>query len=304
MKQKILLAALVAATMASCSNESGLVPELQDKSLRITANISGTTAARAEKLSWQDGDKLGIYVCKETLGVPYNSSPAYSNAPFTYSASGWSSDEILLDETEGTVFAYYPHVSPLSDPKAVPVDILTQTDHLYGQGDSKVTIYSRNVNITLRHALTQVVFRMKKDNAYEGEGKITAIRLENTGAETPLQTNATLDISKGALTTTKAGSIDFTVSTTLTDTPVSLSSIVIPVTATKGKDMKAVFTIDGKQLQYVFPAATVWAAGNRNIYSITLGNNGLELGGSDGSGIKIEPWTDSTPDDIQLVPVI
>ena len=74
--------------------------------------------------------------------------------------------------------------------------------------------------------------------------------------------------------------------------------------ATAGKDMQAVFTIDGKQLQFTFPAGTKWERSYRNIYDIVLGNNGLVIGGADGSGVTIEPWTDDVKGEIQLVPVI
>ena len=82
------------------------------------------------------------------------------------------------------------------------------------------------------------------------------------------------------------------------------ASIVVPVDATAGKDMQAVFTIDGKQLQFTFPAGTKWERSYRNIYDIVLGNNGLVIGGADGSGVTIEPWTDDVKGEIQLVPVI
>ncbi|KAA3161234.1 fimbrillin family protein, partial [Akkermansia sp. BIOML-A61] len=117
-------------------------------------------------------------------------------------------------------------------------------------------------------------------------------------------TRATMDISTGSLTKTTAGNVEFSAGATLTDKAVSFSSIVVPVDATAGKDMQAVFTIDGKQLQFTFPAGTKWERSYRNIYDIVLGNNGLVIGGADGSGVTIEPWTDDVKGEIQLVPVI
>ena len=114
-----------------------------------------------------------LYVCNGTLGTPYNQNAVYTNTPFTYSAAGWTSEEILLDENEATVFAYYPYDATLTTPSALPVDITTQTDHLYGQGDTKASILNRNVNITMKHALSQVVFRMKKTEGYRQEGVLT-----------------------------------------------------------------------------------------------------------------------------------
>ena len=258
MKKMFLFAACLAVLACSCSeNEEGTVKDVR-ASLKINANIGAPAVSRAEKTAWEAGDKLGLYVCNGTLGTPYNQNAVYTNTPFTYSAAGWTSEEILLDENEATVFAYYPYDATLTTPSALPVDITTQTDHLYGQGDTKASILNRNVNITMKHALSQVVFRMKKTEGYRQEGVLTGITLKNVGSATPLYTRATMDISTGSLTKTTAGNVEFSAGATLTDKAVSFSSIVVPVDATAGKDMQAVFTIDGKQLQFTFPAGTKW----------------------------------------------
>ena len=175
MKKMFLFAACLAVLACSCSeNEEGTVKDVR-ASLKINANIGAPAVSRAEKTAWEAGDKLGLYVCNGTLGTPYNQNAVYTNTPFTYSAAGWTSEEILLDENEATVFAYYPYDATLTTPSALPVDITTQTDHLYGQGDTKASILNRNVNITMKHALSQVVFRMKKTEGYRQEGVLTGI---------------------------------------------------------------------------------------------------------------------------------
>lgn len=151
MKKMFLFAACLAVLACSCSeNEEGTVKDVR-ASLKINANIGAPAVSRAEKTAWEAGDKLGLYVCNGTLGTPYNQNAVYTNTPFTYSAAGWTSEEILLDENEATVFAYYPYDATLTTPSALPVDITTQTDHLYGQGDTKASILNRNVNITMKH---------------------------------------------------------------------------------------------------------------------------------------------------------
>ena len=105
------------------------------------------------------------------------------------------------------------------------------------------------------------------------------------------------------MTTTQDGDVSFSANQTLTEDYVSLSSILFPVSATSGKDMQVVFTIDGRDLKYDFPAGTAWAASYRNIYSISLDGNGLIIGGGEDpsggqSGVTIEPWTDSQNNDI------
>lgn len=311
MKFKLVSAAMLALMACSCTQE---VNEQNDadgaRTMRINAFIGKHAATRAEKTAWENNDQLGVYVVNTGIDDPYKGSASYSNIPFIFTGKGFKSDNILLDENEGSVFAYYPYKSDLADPKAVPVDVSEQTDHLYGEGDTKVSITSRNVDIEMKHALTQVVFKIRKTTDYQGgEGKITAIVLKNTGTAKPLQTKGSYDITTGTVTTTQDGDINFTANETLTDNFISLSSILFPVSATAGKDIQVIFTIDGKDLKYDFPAGTAWAAAYRNIYSISLDGNGLIIGGGEDpaggqSGVTIEPWTDSQNNDISLVPII
>ena len=189
MKIKLVSAALLALLACSCTEE------FNDKNgvdgtntMQVNAYIGKSPVTRAEKTAWENNDQLGVYVVDNSIDVPYKGSASYSNIPFVFTGKGFKSDNILLDENEGTVYAYYPYKSDLADPKAVPVDISEQTDHLYGEGNSKVSITARNVDIEMQHALTQVVFKIRKTSDYKGgEGKITAVVLKNTGAAKPLQ---------------------------------------------------------------------------------------------------------------------
>ena len=226
MKKMFLFAACLAVLACSCSeNEEGTVKDVR-ASLKINANIGAPAVSRAEKTAWEAGDKLGLYVCNGTLALRYQPEMPSIPTPLSpHSAAGWTSEEILLDENEATVFAYYPYDATLTTPSALPVDITTQTDHLYGQGDTKASILNRNVNITMKHALSQVVFRMKKTEGYRQEGVLTGITLKNVGSATPLYTRATMDISTGSLTKTTAGNVEFSAGATLTDKAVSFSSL-------------------------------------------------------------------------------
>lgn len=311
MRIKLISAALLALLACSCTEESNGSNGIDaGNTLRVNAYIGKSPVTRAEKTSWVENDQLGIYVVSGGIDVPYKVPGTYSNLPFIFTGKGFKSDNILLDESEGKVYAYYPYESGLADPKAVPVDITEQTDHLYGEGNNTVSVTARNVDIEMEHALTQVVFKIRKTSDYKGgDGKITAVVLKNTGTAKPLQTKGSYNIATGAVTATQDGDVSFSASQTLTESYVSFSSILFPVSATSGKDMQVIFTIDGIDLKYDFPAGTAWAASYRNIYSISLAGNGLIIGGGDDpdggqSGVTIEPWTDSQDNDISLVPVI
>ena len=82
--------------------------------------------------------------------------------------------------------------------------------------------------------------------------------------------------------------------------------------STPGKNIKAVFTIDSRSFKYEFPAGTTWGPSLRNIYTLTITNAGLEVGGGgtgigegdNDDGITIEPWGDGSSNDISLVPIL
>lgn len=311
MKIKLVSAVLLALIACSCTQEVNDQNDVEGvNALHVNAFIGKSSATRAEKTAWENNDQLGVYVVDAGIDDPYKGSVSYSNIPFVFTGKGFKSDNILLDENEGSVYAYYPYKSDLADPKAVPVDITEQTDHLYGEGDSKVSITSRNVDIEMKHALTQVIFKIRKTSDYQGgEGKLTAVVLKNIGSAKPLQVKGSYNITSGAITTSQEGDINFAANETLTENFISLSSILFPVTATAGKDMQVIFTIDGKDMKYDFPAGTAWAPAYRNIYSIALDGNGLIIGGGENpsegdSGVTIEPWTNNQDSDISLVPVI
>ena len=135
MKIKLVSAALLALLACSCTegfNDKNGVDGTN--TMQVNAYIGKSPVTRAEKTAWENNDQLGVYVVDNSIDVPYKGSASYSNIPFVFTGKGFKSDNILLDENEGTVYAYYPYKSDLADPKAVPVDISEQTDHLYGEG--------------------------------------------------------------------------------------------------------------------------------------------------------------------------
>lgn len=304
MKNFIFSAAMLSVILASCNDSEEGTLSTEGKDLRITATIGAITKS-GEKSDWVDGDKLGVFVTSEQLGSPYNGDVTNSNIPFTYSASGWSSRRITLDDKLATVFAYYPFTEADMDGKVIPLETGTQTDYMYGVGAGKASaLTTTNVNINMKHALTQVVFKMKKNNYTGGAGALTKVLISNNATSTVLKTTGTMDISTGVITGGTPGGVSLMANHSIVDAETSFSAIVMPVAATTGEDMKVTFTIDGKDLYHVFIAGTAWKAGFRNIYSFTLKDNDLILGGDDGSGITIEPWDDTAQGDIPLIPVI
>lgn len=317
MKKKFLLSALplLSITLASCNNENAAITETVSGDLNITATIQGAALTRAEKFDWAENDQLGVFVCNGTIDKPYlGNADRYTNVMFQHNGKGFFAQNVYLDENPAEIFAYYPYEVKSTTGSAIPVESTTQTDYLYGHSDAPASITQKKVTIEMKHALSQVVFKLRKAASYnEGACVLQALTIENNDASNTFKTAGTLDLSTGTITGTSTDGVLALIpgnTLSLTDTYQNISSICLPVSATAGKNIKAIFTIDDRQFRYEFPAGTSWAAGYRNIYTLTVTNSSVDVGG-DGSGdggsdegITIEPWTDSADKDISLVPIL
>lgn len=305
--------AAVAVSMASC-NDGTEALKTSSNELSINAYI-GQAHTRAEKTDWAENDALGVFVCDGTIDKPYlGNTERYFNVNFRHNGKGFFAQNVYLDENLAEVYAYYPYSAISTDGQAIPVESNTQTDYLYGQSETPASITHKAVNIEMKHALSQVVFRIRKAEAYnEGPGILSSLKIENNDTGNVFKTTGTLNLSTGNITGTSTDGILTLMpgeQLILTGEYQSIASICLPVSATTGKNIRAVFTIDERQFRYEFPANTVWNAGFRNIYTLTVTNSSIDIGG-DGSGdggsddgITIEPWGSNTDSDISLVPIL
>lgn len=306
--------ALLSVAFVSCNNENEAIT-VSSGEMNITAHIEGAASTRAEKFDWEENDQLGVFVCNGTIDQPYlGNSDRYTNVLFKHNGKGFFAQNVYLDENPAEVFAYFPYSQSSTIGSAVPVESATQTDYLYGHSETPASITQKKVVIEMRHALSQVVFKLRKAVTYnEGAGILQALTIENNDANNVFKTAGTLDLSSGVITGTSTDGVFALMPGTtllLTEDYQNVSSICLPVSATEGKNIKAVFTIDDRQFRYEFPAGTTWSPGYRNIYTLTVTNSSVDIGG-DGSGdgtsdegITIEPWTDNTDTDISLVPIL
>jgi hypothetical protein len=309
--KKLAFLFLSVALLSACNNDEYVTDNAE---LSINAYIGNQQSTRAEKSAWVENDQLGVFVCNGTIDKPYlNNSERYVNVLFRHNGNGFVAEKIYLDENPAEVFAYYPYSANSIMGSAIPVESSTQTDYLYGHADTPASISQKNVNIEMKHALSQVVFRIKKSSEYtEGPGSLTALKIENNDASNVFRTTGTLNLSTGQISgTSNMGILTLMPGKTLNLTAdyQSVSAICLPTGSSPGQNIRAVFTIDGRNFKYVFPAGTTWGAALRNIYTLTILNSGVEIGGGgngngNDDGITIEPWGDNSDSDISLVPIL
>jgi hypothetical protein len=308
MKKFMFAAVAATACLISCSDTNDVESPAEDASVRqqLSINPSIGLPTRAVKTGWSEGDRLGVFVCNGSPGNPYEGLASNLNVPFTFDGVRWTSARITLTGNEAAVFACYPYSDAATAAAAMPVESASQTDYLYGEGSSRANYLSRNVDIEMKHALSFVTFRMGKSNYTLGPGSLTRVVISNENGATALKSAGTLNIATGAVTSSTPRNLDLPATVDIQSAGTSFSAIVMPVSPLAGADLlKVTFTIDGEELYHFFRAGTEWKQGYRNIYSFTLSDNGIEIGGGPdggGGGITIEHWTDDDEGTVNLIP--
>ena len=127
--KKLLTLAAVAALMFSCSENPTPEPEPTPTPTptpeKWAINIS-TSITRATDTSFENGDKVGIYVVNQPNTLKATGNHA-DNIGFTYSGS-WSAATTIYwkdETTKADFYCYYPYASNISNVEAYSFAVKT-----------------------------------------------------------------------------------------------------------------------------------------------------------------------------------
>ena len=180
-----------------------------------------------------------------------------------------------------------------------------------GKSTAPNAALTKSVNLQMNHALTMMSFRIYKDANYNNTGKLTKIELKNASGESLLSKassgDVTMKISDGAIAIPSGKSAavytryiytdsnpGYTIQTAPSDASENspaFSMLVFPMSSISQNAIKVTFTIDETPYEVSIPSAdgASWAAGNNNIYKVTMNSIGLEIG-----TVTIKPWSTQT----------
>lgn len=309
MKKLIFASALLAAAMTSCNDDVEPVSQEANSLLHVTASVEGNMSRVSTEVGWNtnktsfvQGDAIGLFVYQNVWGNTYNGVSAnvkgtkVNNAP-------WKLDPAVnMTKDMAQIWAYYPYDISATDGKAIPVDLTK--DYMWGtNGTPTISTAHPEVEITMKHALTQFALRLQYSPEYKNQGKLTKIELKSDAAVFATEglmnvTNGTITGKSPALNITYPG---LTAEFPKTDTTKDYVAMLFPMTAPTVGGVTMYLTIDGVVWKYKF-AAHEWEAGNKNVYTLKLKSDAIVIGGKNGSDIKIEPWTESTNGAVELTP--
>ena len=190
-----LLMAVMACMTCSCRDEEPLPdpvppvvepenpgnPEEPDTGkvyLGIAPIIENMQEQRAVVENWKEGHCLGVTAAGDV------------NIPFTFDGRRWKAGKQVEVTADQKVSAYYPYNVQYTDMTAIPVDITTQEDYMYGEGG--VSVEKPSAALVMKHALSLVRILIKK-NDYTGDGMVDAVTFGG------VRLSASMDVTSGKL---------------------------------------------------------------------------------------------------------
>lgn len=181
----------------------------------------------------------------------------------------------------------------------------SETNWITASNTKKETSIDASVDLTMKHALTLVSFRIYNDGTYKNKGVLSKIQLKDvpnqkvSGNSNPL---ATMNIDKGTLAnnsslTTGSYIREFATGATYTlkkkgDSGLSddnaakgasyrFSILALPITNQALNNTKAIFTIDGADYEVALAdnaTGVTWEQGKENVYTVKLSGKELSIG--------------------------
>ena len=195
----------------------------------------------------------------------------------------------------------------------------SETNWITASNTKKETSIDASVDLTMKHALTLVSFRIYNDGTYKNKGVLSKIQLKDvpnqkvSGNNNPL---ATMNIDKGTLAnnsslTTGSYIREFATGATYTlkkkgDSGLSddnaakgasyrFSILALPITNQALNNTKAIFTIDGADYEVALAdnaTGVTWEQGKENIYTVKLSGKELSIG-----TVTVAAWGTGTGND-------
>ena len=218
-------------------------------------------------------------------------SPLYFTATGAGDSQTWTPNtDVVLTETKGTLYAYYPHDGNV-DISAIPVDMTAadQTDWLYATPVTDVNEDKASVAVTLNHALANINVSLVK-GSYVGTGNVTAISVKSDGIAPKGTFNAAQATPNYTAFEDEGAALERTVTTTLGGTATDI--MVVPT----GSSTTITFnvTVDGTVFTAT-SAAVGLEKGSSYKYTLTLNSTFMSV-----SDVSVTPWNPVTKESLTL----
>lgn len=301
MKVKLILASMLAMSLAACNNDNDPVtPADGEIAAKIVANINNA-ATRASGESWAANDRIGVSTLPGTR-------TDYTNIPYKWDGTKFDADgnTIYFQSAEPVTFrAYYPFagtsgtsagvISAVTDAQAQKN--LPAIDFLFASGastDKTSPTVKFTGSASFGHRMSQVTLTFEEGNGVELTGKLTGYSLNGLVLEGGFNTeDGVAQASAGESAVNLAITLE---NVTVTNKKYTAAPVILfPQEVTDGKIVLEV-TVDGNTYKatLTLPDAdedgtpdTALKAGYNYTYSVRVNKTELEIGNA-----EISPWNE------------
>ena len=282
---------LTTSAFTSCTNESDVFNQSSPK-LDVKFGVA-LQQARAifTDASLPSGSVVGAMLDDGTATDYDSYSPLYFTATGAGDSQTWAPNtDVVLTETKGTLYAYYPHDGNV-DISAIPVDMTAadQTDWLYATPVADVNEDNASVAVTLNHALANINVSLVK-GSYVGTGNVTSISVQSDGIAPKGTFNAAQATPNYTAFEDEGAALERTITTTLGGTATDI--MVVPTGTSETITFNV--TVDGTVFTAT-SAAVELEKGSSYKYTLTL--NSTFMGVSD---VSVTPWNPVTKESLTL----
>lgn len=278
--KKLFLFAVAACTMFSCSKSED-APTILEK---LPINISVGQQTRANDTTYENGDKVGIYVVNyngSTAGNLATSGNQVDNMLFSYDGSKWSPEQSIYwkdSSTAADFYAYYPY-SASANISAHSFSVQTDqsdendfwaSDFLWGK-TTNVSPTPNAVSIKTNHSLSRVIINVKPGSGFTDEAWTDA---EKSVKICDVKTSATIDLATGVATATgNAGEI-VPLAAAEAGTTLSYKAMMVPQVVADNSKL-VVVTVDGTD--YIYRKGYTFSPNTQHTFTVTVNKSGSNV---------------------------
>ena len=258
-----LSAVMTCAMLAACTQLPDPVGITSEDGSPIVVSVTASDGLQTRGIitgtTLDDGSRIGLSLC-DVSGTTYQGI-IYENICYTASGSGssqkWDTESpILVANTPGTLYGYYPYSESVTDIKKINItaDSNNQTDYLWATPVTNITKANADAAVVMNHALAAIRLSVSR-GTYSGTGRVTAASI--SGAD--IATSAVLNARTGGLSSYKGYST--AISPTITAFTLSQAASAIDILAipcgNSTVNLKVTLTIDGNVYETSIPSAVV-----------------------------------------------
>ena len=301
MKKLFLCAAVLCSIFTSCSKEEPPVEPTPvptpEEQVKIPINLSIGNYTKANDTSFENDDKVGIYVVNysgSTAGILATTGNHVTNMQFKYSGSAWTPSSQIYwadNTTHADFYAYYPY-SATPNVAAHPFEVKTDqsaeanywaSDFLWGKATDKAPSNSP-VAITTNHVFSNILVYLEAGDGFTAAEFSSATKTVKING---VKTSATINLATGVATATGTAT-----SVTPWNVGEYFRAMVVPQSVSQGVELLTV-TINGVEYGVTLATDATFEANEQhkvtakiNKYSngVNIGIGGWGTGGSDYSG--------------------